>query len=313
MARCEAVLRQGRYVEAKTCFEQAEKLPGADAAAVSAGLAIAELQLGNYEAARQRETKVLEFVSAPRERAQAHDVIGTAWLRESFEASADARTECLRDAEKGFREAVTLDPLLDSAYFNLGTVLSDEGRAAEAAAAFKHSIEAAARNPESDAELPLRRQGPAPLFTAADSTGHTVSVESLRGRFVLLDFWATWCPPCIRALPVMRQLAMFFPSGEFALISIDEDSESQATWNKFVAQRNMDWTQIWDQNSNIYYAFHDFGTAERPDMVVPRYVLIDPDGFVLHVYTGTDRIGKMAGEIVRTVNAARAEPQTRSR
>lgn len=300
-------------MEAKTCFEQAERLPGADAAAVSVGLAIAELQQGNYEAARQREAKVLELVSAPRERAQAHDVIGTAWLRESFGARAEARAERLQHAEKEFREAVALDPMFDSAYFNLGTVLSDEGRAAEAAAAFKDSIEAAARNPGSDAELPLRRQGPAPLFTATDNTGRTVWAESLRGRFVLLDFWATWCPPCIRALPIMRQLATFFPPSEFVLISIDEDSESQATWTKFIAQQNMDWTQIWDQKSNIYYAFHDFGTSARPQMVLPRYVLIDPDGFVLHVYTGTDRIGKMAGEIVRTVNAACAEPQTRSR
>lgn len=109
----------------------------------------------------------------------------------------------------------------------------------------------------------------------------------------------------------MRQLATFFPSSEFALISIDENSDSQGTWTKFIAEQNMDWTQIWDQNSNIYYAFHGFGTAARPQMVLPRYVLIDPDGFVLHVYTGTDRIGKMAGEIVRTINAARAEPHTR--
>lgn len=311
MSRCEAMLREGRHAEAKACFEDAEKLPGADTAEMNAGVAIAELQLGNYEAARQRETRVLELVSKPRERAEAHEVIGTTWLRESYQADGLRKAEELREAEKEFREAVALDLVFDSAYFNLGTVLSQEGRMSDAAAAFRNSIEAAGRNPESATGLPLRQQGRAPLFTVMDRTGQTVSLESLRGTFVLLDFWATWCPPCIRALPVLRQLATFFPANQFTVISIDEDSDNQAAWSEFVARQGMDWTQIWDQNSNIYYAFHGFGAAARPQMVLPRYVLIDPAGLVLHVYTGTDRVGKMAGEIVRTVDAAHAQPQKR--
>jgi thiol-disulfide isomerase/thioredoxin len=311
IARGEAALRQGRYAEAKTFFEEAEKLPGVDEAEVNAGLALAELQLGHYEAARQREAKVLQLVSKPHELAEAHNLIGTAWLRESYETPAPLKTQGLRTAEEEFRQALALDPLFDSAYFNLGTVLSQQGHAAGAAAAFKASIEAASKNPESAGSLPLERQGLAPAFAAADSQGRTVSLESLRGRFVLLDFWATWCPPCIRALPIIRQLATFFPVNQFALISIDEDSDNRPRWSSFTSQQNMDWTQIWDQNSRIYYGFHSFGLAAPPDMILPRYVFIDPEGFLLHIYTGTDRVGTMAGEIVRTVNAAHADSRTR--
>lgn len=305
LARGETALRQGRYAEAKALFEEAEKTPGVNVAEVNAGLGITELQLGHYEAARAREGKVLGLVSKPREMAEAHDLIGTAWLRESFATPAALKTEKLREAEQEFRQAVALDPLFDSAFFHLGTVLSQEGRAADAAAAFKESIEAASKNPESEANLPLRRQARAPLFAATDSAGRTVSLEGLRGRFVLLDFWATWCPPCIRALPIIRQLVVFFPPERFTIISEDEDFDNRGTWSRFIEQQDMSWNQIWDENSSLYYSFGEFGFAARPQMVIPKYVLIDPEGFVLHVYSGTDRVGVMAGEIVRTVNGQR--------
>jgi len=302
LARGETALRQGRYAEAKALFEEAEKTPGVNVAEVNAGLGITELQLGHYEAARRREARVLSLVSKPREMAEAHDLTGTAWLRESFGTPAELKAEKLKKAEQEFRQSVALDPLFDSAFFHLGTVLSQEGRATDAAAAFKESIEAASKNPESEANLPLRRQGRAPLFGVTDSAGRTVSLEGLRGRFVLLDFWATWCPPCIRALPIMRQLAVFFPPERFTVISVDEDFDNRGAWSRFIEGQNMSWNQIWDENSNIYYRLGEFGFASRPQMVIPKYVLIDPEGFVLHVYSGTDRVGVIAGEIVRTVN-----------
>jgi tetratricopeptide (TPR) repeat protein len=291
----EAALRQGRYAEAKTYFEQAERLPGADAAQVNAGIALAELQLGHYEAARQRETKVLELASNARERAEAHSLIGTAWLRESYDAPPDIQK--LRAAEKEFQQAVALDPVFDHAYFDLGTALSQEGREADAASAYKKSIEAASKNPASAVGLPLARQRPAPDFTAAASNGQQISSASFRGRFVLMDYWATWCAPCIHALPLIRQLATYFPPDQFLVISIDEDSE-RAPWASFISQQKMDWMQVWDTNSDIYHAF---GLSTGPELSIPRYVFLDPDGFILHIYHGTDHLGVMAGQIARTV------------
>ncbi|HUJ32889.1 MAG TPA: redoxin family protein [Candidatus Acidoferrum sp.] len=301
----EAALRQNRYAEAKAYFEQAEKLPGANVAEVDAGLAMADLELGQYEAARQRERKVLELVSHPHERAEAHNLIGTAWLRESGDGPSDA--DKLRAAEQEFRQAVAIDPFFDYAYFNLGTALSQLGQDAGAAAAFKSSVEAAGKNPASAVDLPFRPQAGAPAFTATDSHGATVSLAAQRGRFVLLDFWATWCGPCIHALPIVRQLATYFPPDQFTLISVDEDYDNRDAWRSFISQQKMSWTQIWDENSDIY---HSFGLAPRPQMIIPRYVFLDPDGSVLHVYTGTDRVGIMAGQIVRTVAAARPPQQT---
>jgi len=312
MARGEAALRQGRYEEAKSYFEEAEKLPGADAAEVNAGIGMAEVQLGQYEASRKREMKVLKLVSKPHERAEAHNLIGTAWLRESAEAPSDHEAasdgDKLQSAVKEFQEAVALDPVFDAAYFNLGSALARQGLKAQAGAAFRNSIKAASKNPASATHLPLPRQGRSPEFATSDSDGRPVSPAALRGKFVLLDYWATWCAPCIHALPVIRQLASYFPAEDFALVSIDEDTD-QDVWRSFVARQKMDWAQVWDKNGDVY---HSFGFAPRPEMVIPRYVLIDPDGFILHVYGGTDRVGILAGEIVRTVNGAHEKRQASS-
>ena len=295
----EAAIRQGRFGEAKRHFEQAESLGGPPSAEINAGIAVAELQTDHYEAARQREAKVLELVSTDHERAEAHNLIGTAWLRESAQGSANV--DKLRAAEDSFQRAVKLDPVFDTAYFNLGNALLRQNREEEGMAAFKSFIEAAAKNPAYGRDLPLTPQARAPVFAITDSEGRVVSSASLRGRFVLLDYWATWCGPCIRALPAMRQLARYFPPSQFTVISVNEDSPNPEVWRKFIAQQKMDWIQVWDKNADLY---HNFGLAPRPDLSIPRYVLLDRDGFVLRVYDGIDRLGLIAGQIVKTVTAA---------
>ena len=185
----ETDLRQGRYAEAKQHFEQAERLGGPPSAEIDAGIAISELQMDHYEAARQREAKVLELVSSDHERAEAHNIIGTAWLRES--AQSNSTMDKLRAAEESFQRAVSLDPVFDAAYFNLGEVLLRQNRETDATAAFKSFIESASKNPAYEQNLPLMPQTLALTFTVTDSEGHVVSSTSLRGLFVLLDYWAT--------------------------------------------------------------------------------------------------------------------------
>ncbi len=300
----DTALRQGKYAEAKQHFEQAESMGGLHSAEINAGIAIAELQMGHYEAARRREAKVLQLVSSDHERAEAHNIIGTAWLRES--AQSTANMDKLRAAEESFQRAVRLDPVFDAAYFNLGDALLRQNREAEGAGAFKNFIEAAAKNPAYEQDIPIAPQTLAPAFTVTDSEGRVVSSESLRGRFVLLDYWATWCSPCIRALPVLRQFAHYFPPSQFTLISVNENSPDQEVWGKFIAREKMDWIQVWDKNGEMY---HSFGLAPRPYLSLPRYVLLDRNGIVRRVYNGTDRLGLVVGQIVRTVTAVPKPPQ----
>jgi tetratricopeptide (TPR) repeat protein len=293
----EIAIRQGRFAEAKQHFEQAESL-GGHSAEITAGIAMADLQMGNYPAARQGEARVLELVSTNHERAEAHNLIGTAWLRESGQGPENM--DKLRAAGESFQRAISLDPVFDAAYFNLGNALLRQNREEEGTAAFRNFIEAAAKNPRYEQDLPMPSQARAPAFAITDSEGRAVSSDLLRGRFVLLDYWATWCDPCIRALPAMRQLAHYFPTSQFTVISVNEDSPDQEVWRKFIALQKMDWIQVWDKNTEMYHAF---GLAPRSDLSLPRYVLLDGNGFVHRVYNGLDRLGLVVGQIVRTVTA----------
>ncbi len=293
------LLQQANYGEAKAHFERAQTLQGKATAETSAGISLAELQLGHFEASRQMATMELQLVSNQHPRAQANYVIGTAWLREAGDSTADK--DKLQAAEKSFREAVRLDPLYDSAYFNLGYALLRQNKQQESDAAFRDFINAAGENPESGKDLSLTPKTRAAQFSVTDSAGHPLSLESIRGRFALFDFWATWCPPCIRALPAMRQLSQFFPENQFLLISVNEDVDDQQLWRRFSRTHQMDWTQVWDENSSLYHAF---GLAPQSKLSLPRYVLVDGDGFVRQVYSGTDQLGLLVGQVVRTVRNA---------
>ena len=182
----------------------------------------------------------------------------------------------------------------------MGYALLRQNKQEDSNAAFRDFIRAAAENPASGRDLSLSPKARAAQFTVVDSTGHPLSSESLRGRFVLFDFWATYCPPCIRALPAMRQLAQFFPDSQFLLVSINEDAD-QDLWRRFKREHGMNWTQVWDENSNLYHAFE---LAPRSNMSLPRYVLVDRDGLLRQVYTGTDQLGLLAGQVVRIVRSA---------
>jgi thiol-disulfide isomerase/thioredoxin len=293
------LLQHGDYREAKVHFERAQALQGEPTAETSAGIALAELQMGHFEASRQMAALELQLVTNDHARAQAHYMIGMAWLREAGDSAADK--DKLQAAEESFREAVKLDPLYDSAYFNLGYALLRQNKQEDSNAAFRDFIRAATENPESGKDLPVTPKTHAAQFTVVDSTGRPLSSESLRGRFVLFDFWATWCPPCIRALPAMRQLSQFFPETQFLLISVNEDVDDQDVWRRFTRTHAMDWTQVWDEHS---YLYHAFGLAPRSNLSIPRYVLVDGDGFVRQVYSGTDQLGLLVGQVVRTVRSA---------
>jgi len=291
------LLQQGDYREAEAHFERAQALQGKATAKTSAGIGLAELQMGHLEAARQTFTVELQLVTNNRARAQAHYMIGLAWLREAGDNTVDK--DKLQAAEKSFREAIRFDPLYDVAYLNLGYALLRQNKQEDSNAAFRDFINAAAENPASGRDLPLRPKTRAAQFTLVDEAGHPLSSESLRGRFVMFDFWATWCPPCIRALPAMRQLSQLFPENQFLLIGVNEDVDQDA-WRRFSRAQEMTWTQVSDQNSNLYHAF---GLTPGSELSLPRYVLVDGDGFVRQVYRGTDQLGLVVGQVVRTVRS----------
>jgi thiol-disulfide isomerase/thioredoxin len=103
--------------------------------------------------------------------------------------------------------------------------------------------------------------------------------SEMQGKVVLLDFWASWCGPCRRALPKVKELQSIYGGDEFLVVSVSED-EDVGVWRTFVAKHDMSWTQRFDGNSSLMHRYRVSG--------LPTYILIDRDGNEVQRYLGED-------------------------
>ena len=117
------------------------------------------------------------------------------------------------------------------------------------------------------------RRGTLPDLVATRLDGVEERLSDYRGRIVLLDFWATWCGPCVAALPRLRELVAKLPADRFALVSISVDEELR-TVTRFIEDEPMPWTN-WHVGEG--------SDLERLLRIrhYPTYVLADENGKIL--------------------------------
>ena len=115
----------------------------------------------------------------------------------------------------------------------------------------------------------------APEFALTDSE-KTVSLEQLRGKPVLLNFWATWCPPCIQEMPSLVQLQKQMGS-RVTILAVSEDADD-AAYKQFVRDHNIDLLTVRDAKNS---ANSLYGTFKFPETYV-----IDKDGVIRRKFIG---------------------------
>jgi thiol-disulfide isomerase/thioredoxin len=102
---------------------------------------------------------------------------------------------------------------------------------------------------------------PAPQFTISDGT-HSVDLSKLRGHVVLLNLWASWCPPCVEELPSLLALQHEMPNIVVVAISIDQDQDA---YRSFLARNHVDLLTIRDPSARINALY---GTVQIPETYV---------------------------------------------
>ena len=114
---------------------------------------------------------------------------------------------------------------------------------------------------------------PAPDFEMTDMTGKKCRLSDLRGKYLYIDVWATWCSPCREEIPYMARLYEHFAKDKrIALVSISVDSNVK-TWEQFIEREKPAWAQyVVDRKTN---AFLD---KEYRIYGIPHFMLIDPEG-----------------------------------
>lgn len=151
---------------------------------------------------------------------------------------------------------------------------------------------------------PGPERGSAPDFSWTTTEGETLTPESLTGKVVLLDFWASWCIPCQRAVPHLKSLDESLPEDRFRIVGINVDDEKEKLQG-WVATYGLPWAQVWDQSHEIVQSFKVTN--------FPTYVLLDHRGRVTYTTTGfTSTMGRVLDYRVRTaVQAAQAAQGSR--
>ena len=131
---------------------------------------------------------------------------------------------------------------------------------------------------------------PAFDFQVTDLNGESISLSQYRGQVVLLDFWATWCPPCIAEMPNVKATYAKYKNHKFEIIGISLD-RSIAPLEAYVASEGLTWRQYWDSSvriSNMYNV-----------RAIPSTFLIDGAGIIRRVNLRGSALEMAVGELVR--------------
>lgn len=129
----------------------------------------------------------------------------------------------------------------------------------------------------------------APAFDLASLAGPRVSLDSLRGRPAIIDFWATWCAPCVRQIPVLNALKDK-RGDEVAVIGISVDVDGAEAVAPFAEEHGIEYTVLFGDEALA----QDFGARGFPTLFV-----LDADGAIREAHVGVASLDELEEALAR--------------
>jgi len=269
----------------KSALKDARGFTGSDLAAATAqanlGLSRAYLGLGAFKNAIQSCDEALKHTGSNTAlESMVRNQKGLA-IVSSVTKPGDAN---LAKAIAEFRRVLEItdqDPIVS---YNLGVSLLKFNKDAEGIHELQAFVARAGNTSEATtarkmiAEPRRARENFAPDFSLTTVDGEYVTLEDLKGKVVLLDFWGTWCPPCRESTPSLVRYSKRHPSEVFVMLGVAVNEPSADGWREYIEKNKMAWPQYLDSTRKIAALFKV--------SAFPTYITIDADGIIRDRRTG---------------------------
>src|SRR5690606_22400074 len=112
-------------------------------------------------------------------------------------------------------------------------------------------------------------------FSMKDTYDNIVNLSYFNGKYVLLDFWASWCGPCREEHPNLISIYENYKNKDFTILSVSIDTDKEK-WIKAIDKDKLTWTQVSDLSGNKGEVYLKYGITS-----IPANFLIDPNGLVI--------------------------------
>jgi peroxiredoxin len=293
-AAAQAKLTEGAKYEdrrqlpaAQDSYKQALKVGGKDCVACLDALARVDMKMEAYKDSADAAGQLAAHSADPKRKAQAEYREGLALFRlyqaqtvgiGAIEKDEKHAVLALRQAEPVLKQGETDDPTDEPLRMLHGRALAALKEDENASREFEACAAATGANPEECTrarhfakDVSLARGEPSPSFELAAMDGSKVSLDSLAGKIVLVDFWATWCSVCARDSDYVQSMLDTMDTSRFVLLEVNVDDEKEK-WRRYVEDHRLHGTQTYDEKKIMSELFSV--------KAYPTYVVIDGDGMV---------------------------------